>query len=223
MCFENLPSFSGIKSYAPSEIERESMELIRSELSERKIVLDDENAPTILRCIHTSADFDYAENLVFSSGAVPKIKKILSEKNPVIVTDTNMALSGISSRACEKAGIEKVCFMADDDVAAESKKSGLTRAACSVDKAARIFGAEKIRPVIFAVGNAPTALVRIRQLHGAGIFSPEFVVGVPVGFVNVVRAKELIIESGLDYIVARGRKGGSTIAAAIINSLLYQL
>ncbi len=223
MCLDNLPSFPQIESLAPSEIEKKSMELIRSELSFRKIVLDAENEPTIMRCIHASADFDYAANLVFSHGAVQKIKRILSEEKPVIVTDTNMALSGISASVCRMHGIEKVCFMADDDVRSESEKSGLTRAACSVDKAARIFGSDAGRPVVFAVGNAPTALVRIRELYDAGIFRPEFVIGVPVGFVNVVQAKELILQSGMDYVVARGRKGGSTIAAAIINSFLYQL
>ena len=196
------------------------MELIRSELRARGIALSEEVCPTVLRCIHTSADFDYAENLVFSPGVVPKITEILSTQNPVIVTDTNMALSGISSRACGALGVEKVCFMADEDVAGAAALSGLTRAACAVDKAAGLFQG---RAVVFAVGNAPTALVRMRQLFDAGIFRPAAVVGVPVGFVNVVRAKELIMESGLDFVVARGKKGGSSIAAAIVNSFLYQV
>lgn len=217
---DKLPVFPQIEIHAPSEIEKASMETIRSELSERKIILPKENEATILRCIHTSADFDYASNLVFSENACQKAKKILSEEKPVIVTDTNMALSGISSPACRKFGIEKVCFMADEDIAEASRKSGLTRAVSSIDKAAFLF---KDRPVIFAVGNAPTALVRIRQLHDAGLFSPRFVIGCPVGFVNVVAAKELILESDMDFIVAKGRKGGSTIAAAIVNSILYNI
>ena len=217
---DELPKFPQIEVHAPNEIELRSMEIIRSELSEKKIVLQKENEPTILRCIHTSADFDYAENLVFSQNAVKKLKRIFSQLRPVIVTDTNMVLSGISSPSCKKYGIEKVCFMADEDVAFSSKSTGLTRAACSVDKASALY---KNRPVVFAVGNAPTALVRIRQLYDAGIFAPQFVVAVPVGFVNVVSAKELILESGLDCIVSKGRKGGSTIAAAIVNSILYQI
>ena len=220
MNISNLPDFPQIEVCSPSQIEKRSMELICAELGLRGIVLPAENGQTILRCIHTSADFDYAENLVFSPGVVKKIKSVLVAEKPVIVTDTNMALAGISSRACARLGIEKVCFMADKDVAIAAESSGTTRAVCGVDKAADLF---ENRPVIFAVGNAPTALVRIRQLHDAGLFFPLAVIGVPVGFVNVVQAKELIIESGMDYIVARGQKGGSTIAAAIINSILYAL
>ena len=144
--------------------------------------------------------------------------KILLQK-PVIVTDTNMALAGINKTACARLGIETHCFMADEDVREASKQSGLTRAACSVDKMAHLFG-NSSRPVIFACGNAPTALVRVRQLHDARLFSPALVIGVPVGFVNVVAAKELILQSEIPHIVARGRKGGSTIAAAIMNALL---
>ncbi len=218
--FENLPTFGTIKKFLPQEIEKETMRIIKTELLKNGISLSPENEKVILRCIHTTADFDYAKNLCFSENAVLTVKELLRTGRPVIVTDTNMALSGISEPFCRKFGIEKFCFMADSDVAELSKKSGLTRAVCSVDKAAKFFDE---RPIIFAVGNAPTALVRIRQLYDAGFCSPQFVVGVPVGFVNVESAKNLILESDLNYIVAKGRKGGSTVAAAIINALLYDL
>ncbi len=216
--FENLPSFSEIKHHLPLEIEKESMRIIKEELLQNGISVAEENEKVILRCIHTSADFDYAKNLVFSENAVAVFKKILHEEKPVIVTDTNMAFSGISSAFCEKFGIEKFCFMSDEEVAACSKKTGLTRAACSVDKAARFF---RDRKIVFAIGNAPTALVRIRQLSDAGFLHPSFVVASPVGFVNVIQSKNLILQSGFDFIVASGRKGGSPIAAAIVNAVLY--
>lgn len=220
---ESLPQFSSIEHHEPHEIEAESMRTIAAELSARGIVIPPEKQPVVYRAIHASADFDYAENLVFSPDAVEIAHHLLTQK-PVIVTDTNMALSGISKSACARLGIAAHCFMADDDVVAASKQCGLTRAACSVDKMARLFAdgqGQCARSVIFACGNAPTALVRIRQLRDAQFFSPAFVIGVPVGFVNVVAAKELIVQSDIPHIVARGRKGGSTIAAAVVNALLY--
>ena len=216
--FGDLGSFDSVRAFLPEEIEAESMRIIRGELSRMGISVPAEIEKVVLRCIHATADFDFASSLVFSKDAVSKAVSLLKNGKPVVVTDTNMALSGISSRFCASFGIEKACFMADDDVACASKKSGLTRAACSVDKAVRLFGG---RPVFFAVGNAPTALVRLRQLHDAGIFTPAFVVACPVGFVNVVQAKELVLSAPFDSIVARGRKGGSSVAAAIVNALLY--
>lgn len=222
-----LPQFSSIERHAPADIEAASMRTISSELSARGISVPEELKSVVYRAIHASADFDYAENLVFSPDVVPLAKKLLSQK-PVIVTDTNMALAGISKAVCARLEIETHCFMADEDVCAASKESGLTRAVCSVDKMARLFGGadgkgkNPFHPVIFVCGNAPTALVRVRQLHDAGLFSPALVVGVPVGFANVVSAKELILQSDIPHIVAKGRKGGSTIAAAIVNALLYE-
>ena len=225
-----LPQFAAIERYGPQEIEAASMRAIAAELSARGIVVPAQErarSAVIFRAIHASADFDYATNLVFSDGVLPRALSLLRERHPVIVTDTNRALTGISKNACARLGIRLHCFMADDDVAAVSRRTGLTRAACSVDKAARLFSSESVdtpaeKPsLIFAVGNAPTALVRIRQLYDAGLLAPAFVVGVPVGFVNVVAAKELICASGIPHIVARGRKGGSAVAAAIINALLY--
>ena len=135
-----------------------------------------------------------------------------------IVTDTQMAKSGINKRALARYGGEVYCFMSDEDVAALAKKNGTTRATASMDKAASMD-----KKLIFAIGNAPTALVRLYELIQEGRLNPELIIGVPVGFVNVVQSKELIMEAGVPYIVAKGRKGGSNIAACICNALLYMI
>lgn len=202
-----------IEYVLPNEIEKRSFEIIESELGDRKI--PDEIKPIVLRVIHTTADFDYYDNLCFSENAVSKFHEIL-KKGAVIVTDTNMTKSGINKKALEKNNCECMCFMADDDVAETAKANGTTRAVASVDKAAKLG-----KPVIYAVGNAPTALIKLAEHIKNGTFRPDFVIGVPVGFVNVVASKELIMQCGVPYIVARGRKGGSNVAAAICNALLY--
>lgn len=190
------------------------MEIIGQELGERVFPAD--QLPVIKRVIHTSADFDYADNLVFSAGAVEQ--GIAAIKGGcTIVTDTQMAFSGVNKRVLEKFGGKAVCFMSDPDVAAEAKARGETRATVSMERAAALEG-----PVILAVGNAPTALVRACQLMDEGKFRPALVIGVPVGFVNVVESKELLLTMDVPRIVARGRKGGSNVAAAICNALLYQ-
>lgn len=201
----------------PSDIEKESFRIVGQELKDLGKEIDEELLPTVMRVIHTTADFEYADTLMFSEGAVSKAKKAIQEGSH-IVTDTNMALSGISRKTLAKFGGEVHCFMADEDVAKEAKEREVTRAIVSMEKAARLKA-----PLIFAIGNAPTALVRIKELMEEGILKPELVIGVPVGFVNVVEAKELIMESSVPYIVNRGRKGGSTVAAAICNSILYSL
>ena len=199
---------------APADIEERSMEIIGQELGERVFPAD--QLPVIKRVIHTSADFDYADNLVFSAGAVEQ--GIAAIKGGcTIVTDTQMARAGINKRVLEGFGGQAVCFMSDPDVAAQAKARGETRATVSMERAAALSG-----PVILALGNAPTALVRACQLMEEGKLRPELVIGVPVGFVNVVESKELLLSMDAPHIVARGRKGGSNIAAAICNALLYQ-
>ena len=201
----------------PEDIEKKSFEIIGMELSEKGIVLPDKEAPLIKRLIHTSADFDYAETLYFSEGAWDKAISLLTS-GADIVTDTNMTKAGINKTAAAGLGIEVHCFMADPEVAEESKKRSVTRAEVSMEKAA---GIEK--PVIFAIGNAPTALIKLREMHDAGIYRPAFIIGVPVGFVNVVYAKELIMDTDIPCIINRGRKGGSNIAAAAVNALMYSI
>ena len=198
----------------PTDIERRSFEIIESEL---KTEIPENIKPVVIRAIHTTADCDYAENLYFSDNVIDTALKVL-DMGAVIVTDTNMAKAGINKSALARHGCDCMCFMADEDIAETAKRNGTTRAAASVDKAAKLG-----KPVIYAAGNAPTALVRLCDHISAGDFIPELVIGAPVGFVNVVQSKEMLIASGVPCIVARGRKGGSNVAAAICNALLYML
>ena len=203
-----------IRNLSPSEIEKESFAIITEELGD--CVLDEEQAPIIKRVIHTTADFSYADNLYFSPNAVQLAKEAI-RGGATVVTDTQMGLAGISKRTLERFGGNAVCFMSDPDVAAEAKRLGCTRARTSMDKAAALG-----ENVIFAIGNAPTALIRLRELIDEG-YRPRLIIGVPVGFVNVVASKELIMESPVPCIVAQGRKGGSNVAACIVNALLYAM
>lgn len=199
----------------PSEIERRSMAIIEEKIKDKNI--DEKNKDVVKRVIHTTADFDYADNLVFSENAVDIfIEKLKNGAN--IVTDTNMALAGINKRVLNKLGVKAYCFMADDDVAKEASERGITRAAVSVEKASKLEG-----ETIFVVGNAPTSLIAIDRLLSEGKLYPSLIVGVPVGFVNVVESKKLIMEGNIPYIVSKGNKGGSTVAAAIVNAVLYKI
>ena len=199
----------------PADIEKRSFEIITQELGGRTFPAGIDLI--VKRVIHTSADFDYADNLCFSEDVVARAKEALAA-GATIVTDTNMALAGISKPTLAKFGGKAVCFMADPEVVQEAKERGVTRAVVSMEHAARLDG-----PLIFAIGNAPTALIRLHELIEEGTLSPALVVGVPVGFVNVVESKELFLGGETPYIIARGRKGGSNVAAAIINALLYQM
>ena len=196
----------------PEDIEKTSFSIIEKELLERKIFLLPEHSPIIKRVIHTTADFDFAEILKFSPNVVKIIKNAILEG-----CDTNMALAGINKKILADFDSEAHCFMADEDVARISKETKQTRAAVSMKKASKIE-----KKIIFAIGNAPTALLELFSLIKSG-FKPVAIIGVPVGFVNVVSAKELIMESGVPFIVSEGRKGGSTVAAAIVNAILYDL
>lgn len=204
-----------LKEVLPMDIENCSMKIIGEELGE--VYLDHEKESIVKRVIHTSADFDYARNLRFSEGVVEKALTILKQ-GVTIVTDTKMACVGINKTGLHKLGGQALCFMDDPEVAARAKEAGSTRAAACMEKAATLKG-----PLIIAIGNAPTALVKLDELFKAGKIKPDLVIGVPVGFVNVVEAKELIMNTGIPYIVAVGRKGGSNVAAAICNALIYKL
>ena len=204
----------------PDRIEAKSMKIIEEELEMRGISIPPENAPVVRRVIHTTADFDYAINLVFSPGAVEKgIAALLQKKH--LVTDTNMAKAGISAPGLKRLDSQAVCYMADPAVAFEAGKAGTTRAAVSMDHAVR-----HNPDAVYVIGNAPTALFSLADQIREGRARPSLVIGVPVGFVNVVEAKEEMIRCcghyGIPYIVARGRKGGSTVAAAICNALIYE-
>ena len=261
-----------ITPMSPADIENKSFEIIRGLLKEQGLELtgpcpgsgsnaenlgDDRGTGSgyalewdiICRCIHTTADTEFARTMRFSKDAVDIIQKLIRE-GADIVTDTNMALTGISKKKLESYGGSVHCFMADTDVAKEASERGVTRAYVAMEKAARIYGtragasaqtdaamqtgaaaqaeasqtdAALCKPVIFAVGNAPTALVSLHNLKQAGIFTPSFVIGVPVGFVNVAASKELIMSDDIPYIVNEGNKGGSPVAAAIINAVLKHM
>lgn len=206
--------------HTPRGIEGESMRIIQQELDEMGIILDPDCADVVRRAIHTTADFDYAKNLIFTPGAASAGAAALRSGTP-IVTDTNMARSGINQKACTQFGVERFCYMADPEVAQAAKKHGTTRAVAAVDR-----WAQEHPNAIFAVGNAPTALLRMCELMEAGKLRPSLVIAVPVGFVNVVESKEAMLDLcrklEVPAIVAMGRKGGSTVAAAICNALLYR-
>ena len=204
--------FENIK---PMDIEKRSFAIITELLGDTQ--LDPENELVIKRVIHTTADFDYVENLVFSPHAVGKGIAALREGCD-IVTDTKMAKAGINKTILGRLGGEVHCFMSDPDVAAEAKERGVTRAIVSMERAAQLS-----KPCVFAIGNAPTALISLHELMEAGKLDPALIIGVPVGFVNVVESKELFLDSPVPHIIARGRKGGSNVAAAICNAMLYQI
>lgn len=204
--------------HLPADIERTSISIITRELDELGLTPPPETAAVVKRVIHTTADFDYAKNLRFTPGAVQAAVRAL-QRGAVIVTDTNMALAGISRPGLAKLGCEAVCYMADPAVAEAAKQAGTTRAVAAMHRAAREHPG-----AILAVGNAPTALLTIAEEIEAGL-RPAMVIGVPVGFVNVVESKETLFaiceQHGVPAIAAMGRKGGSNVAAAICNALVY--
>ena len=194
----------------PEDIERRSMEIIESELT---VTLDEEVKPVVKRVIHATADFSFAESLHFTPGVVGRMRCMLSG-GATVITDTNMALAGISKAALQKLGARALCLMADEDVAQEARLRQVTRATVSMERALQLKG-----PKLLVCGNAPTFLFPLLEMEK----KPEdvAVIGVPVGFVNVVEAKQRLWDSGLDCIVALGRRGGSNVAAAIVNALMY--
>lgn len=198
----------------PDEIEKRSMEIITSELGGR--TWDEPKFSIVKRCIHTSADFDYADNLEFSEEAENIGVKTIRNGNVHIITDTKMAAAGINKDRLASYGGEVHCFISDPDVIEEAKARGVTRATVSMEKASKLSG-----PLIFAIGNAPTALFSLSELIKAGKVKPSLIIAVPVGFVNILESKDEIKTLGIPYIVANGRKGGSNIAATICNAMLY--
>lgn len=202
-----------IEYVKPADIEKRSMEIIMSELGDK--TFPEPEFSIVKRCIHTSADFDYADNLYFSENSA-KIAIETLKRGASIVTDTRMAYSGINKKRLEALGGKAYCFMDAPEVAGEAAARGVTRASVCMEKGAALTG-----EVIFAVGNAPTALIRLYEMIQAGQVKPALIIGVPVGFVNVVESKELIMKTDIPCIVARGRKGGSNIAATICNALIY--
>lgn len=203
-----------IELVPPDKIEEKSFAIIRENLS--RTGLSDGQMQVLLRVIHTTADFDYEKNLVFTEDAVKTAKELLA-RGTDIVTDTAMAAAGIHKRSLTRLGGKVLNFLAEPDVAREARERGLTRSWVSMERAAALA-----RPLIFAIGNAPTALLSLAELMDRG-YRPALIIAVPVGFVNAEQSKELILQKGAPCIAARGRKGGSNVAAAIVNALLYQV
>ena len=201
----------------PADIEKKSFEIITRELGDT--VPDSVNAPVIKRVIHTTADFDFAKTLRFTKGAVEKGRELF-KNGATLITDTNMALAGVNKTKLKNFGCDAFCFMADEDVKKEASGREVTRASVSMEKSLDIPG-EKV----YAIGNAPTALITLSELIRQDKLRPGLIIAVPVGFVNVEAAKEEIAElcdkEGIACIAAMGRKGGSTVAAAIVNAILY--
>lgn len=207
--------FDKIEIIKPGDIEKKSFEILSDMLGGRSFPVLHE--PIIKRVIHTTADFEYADNLAFSPGAVEQAIEAV-KSGCTIVTDTKMAAAGINKKALAKFNGSVVCFMDDEGVAEKAKEREVTRAAVCMETAA-----SDARNRVYAIGNAPTALIRLCELIEEGMVSPDLVVGVPVGFVNVVESKELLKKAGVPYIVAEGRKGGSNVAAAIVNAIVYMI
>ena len=205
----------------PQSIERRSMEIIEGELNERGLLrsIPSDRLHIVKRVIHATADFDFAETLVFSDDVL-KAASLVVERGPVLVTDTNMIATGINKKALASYSGSVRCYISEAETERQAKERGVTRAVVSMERAAADFP-----EAVYVVGNAPTALLRICELTRAGRMKPALVIGVPVGFVNVIESKEELIkmaeETKTPYIVANGLKGGSTVAAAIVNALLY--
>ncbi len=202
----------------PAEIERRSMDIIEAELGPTPELSAAERT-TLKRVIHATADFDYRSSLKFSENAVEKGLAALRD-GALVVTDTNMALAGINKPALSALGCEAVCLMADPRVAERAAKNKTTRALAAMDMAAELY---ENKNIIFAIGNAPTALLRLCELAQNREIRPALIIGAPVGFVNVERSKERLTELSVPYIAAMGRKGGSAVAASVCNALLYML
>ena len=197
----------------PEEIERASMAIIGREMGDWAGPA--ENLPVLKRVIHTTADFDFVRNLLFSPNSVRLGREAL-RRGVTVVTDTAMAAAGIGKPAAARWGVSVVCRMADPDVRDEALRRGVTRAVVSMERAVA-----ETPDAIFAIGNAPTALIRLCELIRDRTARPSLVVGVPVGFVNVVESKEMLVATDVPYIAAMGRKGGSPVASAVVNALLY--
>ncbi len=195
----------------PQEIEAESFRRIEAKVGSHRLPPD--LWLVVRRLIHTTADLDYLETVRAHPQALAQGVEALRRGRPV-GTDTRMLLSGISTGRLRRLGVEAFCLMDDPEVAAEARRRGTTRAAVAMEMALpRLAGG------IVAIGNAPTALLRLLELLQAGASPPALVVGIPVGFVNAAESKELLAQQNIPYITALGPKGGSAAAASVINAL----
>ncbi|HBJ2621447.1 precorrin-8X methylmutase [Clostridium botulinum] len=198
----------------PMGIEEKSFEIIGEELGAHSF--SDEELLIVKRVIHTTADFEYKDLVKISKDAINAGKEVLS-KGATIYTDTNMALNGINKMALAKTNSKVICYVNEPDVHIEAKEKGITRSMAAVEKAC----SDNVD--IFVFGNAPTALFKLKELIKEKKANPKLLIAVPVGFVGAAESKENLDELGIPYIRVKGRKGGSTVAAAIVNALLYMI
>lgn len=199
---------------SPMGIEEKSFEIIGEEMGAHSFT--DEELLIVKRAIHTTADFEYKDLVEISRDAIETGKKLFTE-GATIYTDTNMALNGINKMALAKANSKVICYVNEPEVHAEAKEKNITRSMAAVEKAC----ADNVD--IFVFGNAPTALFRLKELIKEGKANPKLIIAVPVGFVGAAESKENMDELNIPYIRVKGRKGGSTVAAAIVNALMYMV
>ena len=198
----------------PMEIENASMRIIESEIGEHSF--SKEELLIVKRIIHTTADFEYKNLVEISKDAIEASKKVF-KKSFTIYTDTNMALSGINKIALSKLNGKAICYVNLDEVHKVAKEKGITRSMAALEKAC------EDNVDIFVFGNAPTALFKLKALIKSGKANPSLIIAVPVGFVGAAESKENLDELNVPYIRVKGRKGGSTVAAAIVNALMYNV
>jgi precorrin-8X/cobalt-precorrin-8 methylmutase len=199
----------------PMDIEKRSFEIIGEEMGPHNF--NDKELSIIKRVIHTTADFEYKDLVYMTEDAIDTALEIL-KKGTTIYTDTNMALSGINKRALEKLNCKVVCYVSEPEVAEIAKERGITRSMAAVEKAID-DGVE-----FFVFGNAPTALFKLKEFIESGKSSCKFIIGAPIGFVGAAESKEEIEKvKDMSMITVRGRKGGSAVAAAVVNALMYML
>lgn len=204
----------------PGLIEKESFVMIQDIIEELEPDYTFETAlheAIIKRAIHTTADFDYMHSLAFTHDVITKIQAVIAQGG-TIFTDTNMALSGINKRLLDTYGCQYHCFVANPEVAELAKEKAMTRSMAAIEVAAKVEG-----PKLFVLGNAPTAIYKILEMVEANQLEVAAVIGVPVGFVGAAESKQELVESSIPTIAALGRKGGSNLAAAILNALLYNM
>jgi precorrin-8X/cobalt-precorrin-8 methylmutase len=196
----------------PHEIEQLSFKIIDKEAGQHSF--DSKTWAIVRRMIHTSADFDYIKSVCLHPSAIEAGIHALS-KGKNIITDTEMLRAGIRKKSVQTFGGETICLISDPKVSEVSKKNSTTRSLTAVD-----FALEHMQDGIYAIGNAPTALMRLIELCRNNIAKPALIIGLPVGFVNASESKAMLTELNIPYITNKGRKGGSNIAASVVNALI---
>lgn len=204
----------------PSSIEEKSFKIIQSMIDQEHPGYEfhnDMEEAIIKRAIHTTGDFDYLYTMKFENQVIEKIVNVIKKKGTIIL-DSTISLNGINKRILDQMGVSYCCMIQDEDVIQTAKQKNITRAMAAVEKAMMIKG-----PKLFAFGGAPTALFHLLDLVRDSNYEIDAVIGVPVGFINVVESKEALLKENLPALVNIGRKGGSTLIVAIINAVIYQM